>query len=233
MAVEMKEIDFNSYPLFEGLPQQMVDDFVALGELRRLEANVQLVSMADVGQTFFLIMNGMAKVTLERGVENQISLMILREGDFFGEVAILENHQSRTANVISMTPMDVFCLDRDSFYKVMNQHPSLALSLAKGLTHRIRVMNERTVALTLPPYLKVARSLMVVAGKPSLKETNPIPLPALTIEEWTQFCHSNDAELRGCLAMMEKAGAICWGTDDQITITNVVQLKEFAVGNLP
>lgn len=232
MAVELKDLDPMSFPLFDGLDPKIVQDFIGIGKLAKFQTDSPIVLNEDAGHTFFIILKGLAKVTLYRGTENQISLMILKSGDFFGEVAILENHHSRTANVLAMTDVEVLGIEQNGFLEMMRKHPDLPLNLARVLGRRIRLMNERMVALTLPPYIKVARTLMLIACKPPLDYTDPIPLPELSMQEWLQFCHSNKAELVGCLAIMEKAGALKW-VDGQITILNVVTLKEFAVGNLP
>lgn len=232
MAVELNDLDLTTFPLFDGLKPHIIQEFVSVGKIAHFQADSPIVLNEDAGNTFFIILKGLAKVTLYRGTEKQISLMILKSGDFFGEVAILENHHSRTANVLAMTDVEVLGIEQNGFLEMMHKYPDLPLNLSRVLGRRIRLMNERMVALTLPPYIKVARTLMLIACKPPLDFLDPIPLPELSMQEWLQFCHSNKAELIGCLATMEKAGALKW-EEGQITILNVVTLKEFAVGNLP
>lgn len=232
MSVESKDIDFCNFPIFQGLSSEAIQELIAHGQRLSYEEDMPIIVSSDKGKTFYVILEGMAKVTLHRLPENDISLILLKEGDFFGEMALLESSFSRTATVMSMSKIDVLIIERDNFFDVMRAHPDLALNLARGLGQRIRQMNERMLALTLPSNKKVSRTLMLVACKPPLDYPHPIVLPRLSFEEWKQFCYSTEEELQGCLALMEKHGALTW-KDGEITITSVSKLKEFAVGLLP
>jgi CRP/FNR family transcriptional regulator len=232
MSVESKDISFYNFPIFHGLSEASIQELMNSGQRLFFEPDTPIILSNDKGMTFFIILDGMAKVTLHRLPENDISLMLLKKGDFFGELALLENTFSRTATVMSMTPLEVLVVGRDEFFEIMRKHPNLALNLARGLGQRIRQMNERMLALTLPSHKKIARTLMLVACKPPLDYPDPILLPNLTHEEWLQFCYASEEELAGALTDMQAAGALTW-ENNQITITSVSVLKEFAVGILP
>jgi CRP/FNR family transcriptional regulator, cyclic AMP receptor protein len=232
MTVGPSDVSFYNFPIFHSLSETAIEEMMASGEKLHFEADSPIIISNDKGLTFFVILDGMAKVTLHRLPENDISLMLLKKGDFFGEMALLENTFSRTATVMSMTELDVLVISRDAFFDLMRKHPDLALNLARGLGQRIRQMNERMLALTLPTHKKISRTLMLVACKPPLDYPDPIVLPDLTKEEWLQFCYSNETELFDSLKDMEAAGAAKW-EDGKMIILNVANLKEFAVGILP
>ncbi|MBY0404447.1 MAG: cyclic nucleotide-binding domain-containing protein [Cyanobacteria bacterium] len=232
MSVEPKESGFVTFPIFYGLGEDVIQEIMLTGKRITFEPDTPIIISKDSGNTFFVILEGMGKVSLHRLPENDISLMLLKKGDFFGEMALLDNSFSRTANVVALTELDVLIFEKDGFYAIMRAYPDLALNLARGLGQRIRQMNERMVALTLSPYKKIARTLMLVAGKPPLDFPDPIVLPKLSFEEWLQFCYSNEKELLPCITEMQAAGALTW-ENETFTLLNISTLKEFAVGLLP
>ncbi|MGE5227950.1 MAG: cyclic nucleotide-binding domain-containing protein [Planctomycetaceae bacterium] len=68
-----------------------------------------LVRQGDVGDAFYVVASGRAEV-----VQDGASLADLGPGEFFGEIALLED-VPRTASVVAKTPLRVFRLDRDGF----------------------------------------------------------------------------------------------------------------------
>jgi cAMP-dependent protein kinase regulator len=68
-----------------------------------------LVRQGDMGDAFYVVASGRAEV-----VQDGASLADLGPGEFFGEIALLED-VPRTASVVAKTPLRVFRLDRDGF----------------------------------------------------------------------------------------------------------------------
>jgi voltage-gated potassium channel len=52
-------------------------------------------------------------------------LGVLREGEFFGEMAVLFD-QPRAATVRAITPCDLLVLDGDEFRRIVNDFPAVA-----------------------------------------------------------------------------------------------------------
>lgn len=49
----------------------------------------------------------------------------LRDGDYFGEIAILYKEQKRIASVIAIDTCEVFRLNRSDFRKILQPHADL------------------------------------------------------------------------------------------------------------
>ena len=83
-----------------------------------------VVRAGDPGDTFYVILEGEAKVTTTSGrVINR-----LRPGDFFGEISLLDGGP-RTASVVSETPMTMLALTRTAFHKALREEPAVAVKL--------------------------------------------------------------------------------------------------------
>ena len=62
----------------------------------------------------------------------------LKDGDFFGEIAILLS-TPRTATVRAKTGCDLFVLDKADFQRILHDHPQFADGVAKVARERYNV----------------------------------------------------------------------------------------------
>jgi len=68
----------------------------------------------DIGDSFYVIEKGEVEVVKEEEDGREIHLATLREGDSFGEIALLKK-APRTASIRCMTPVDVISMSRSDF----------------------------------------------------------------------------------------------------------------------
>ena len=83
------------------------------------EEGEYVITEGQEGEVFYLIMSGRARATktLEPG-KAPVEVMAYKEGDYFGERALLKN-EPRAANVIATTRLQVVALDRGSFRRLL------------------------------------------------------------------------------------------------------------------
>ena len=101
----------------------------------RFMEGAKVVREGDVGESFFVIIEGEARVENAKGrVVNR-----LYPGEFFGEISLLDGGE-RTATVVVETPLVTLELTRKAFRKVVEQEPVVAVKLlgyAAGLLRRL------------------------------------------------------------------------------------------------
>ncbi|CAD8068950.1 unnamed protein product [Paramecium sonneborni] len=113
----------------------MLEDVAENAKLHIYSKNETIIKQDTYGDTFYIIIKGQAKV-VKRVVTNvgsyitkkgkkrdkyheQIKeIMTLNDGDYFGELALLER-KPRGADVISVTDSYILGLDKDSFDRIM------------------------------------------------------------------------------------------------------------------
>ena len=66
----------------------------------------------------------------------------LKAGEVFGEMALLDGGV-RSASAISLSPGELFILERETFVDLLTTSPQLLSQLFVGLAQRIRSTNER------------------------------------------------------------------------------------------
>ncbi len=105
-----------------------------------------VIKEGDIGREMFIIQSGSVDVVKEEG-ENKLILATLERGDFFGEMAILEN-EPRSASVIAREDTRLVVLNAGNFLIKIRKDPTFAFSVMQKMSSRIRLLNEKILNLT-------------------------------------------------------------------------------------
>ncbi|TCZ67061.1 cyclic nucleotide-binding domain-containing protein [Flaviaesturariibacter aridisoli] len=133
----MNEDLLRRIPLFEGL---------APDELRRLAgylreehyvAHRPVFWMNEAGNHLYLIVEGEVQISYTSDEGGEVPLARLGAGDFFGELSLIDG-APHSANARTRSEVRMLRLDRDSFYRFLEQHPHSALTLLRVLSARLR-----------------------------------------------------------------------------------------------
>jgi CRP-like cAMP-binding protein len=102
----------------------------------------------EFGDTLFIINKGSIKITRVSEDGREVILAILGEGEFFGEMSLLDG-QTRSANAIAQTGCHVLILKRHDFLQVLEKFPNIAISLLSELAIRIRKSDQQIESFAL------------------------------------------------------------------------------------
>ena len=127
-------------PLFASLPARHLRRVADLCEEQRFMAGATIVRAGDIGDTFYVILEGEARVVDRAGR----TLSRLLPGDFFGEISLLDGG-ARTATVLAETPMALLKIDRAGVARIVKEDPGVGLRMLEELARRLRRM-ERPLA---------------------------------------------------------------------------------------
>jgi CRP-like cAMP-binding protein len=100
------------------------------------------------GETFFVMSSGSVKVTRLSGEGREVILAILGEGDFFGEMSLLDG-EGRSANIVSINDSEVLTLTRGDFLDILETFPKIAISFLEELARRLRKSDQQIESLSL------------------------------------------------------------------------------------
>jgi Cyclic nucleotide-binding domain len=110
-------------PLFQSFGQ---DELVAVMRGLRLvtfEPGDIIISEGDPGNSLFVLTTGVAKAFIKnQGAVGQRKVREMRDGDFFGEIALLSG-KARTATVTAATRCELLELDRPTLDQIIVLHP--------------------------------------------------------------------------------------------------------------
>ena len=91
-----------------------------------------VVRQGTPGYEFFVIVEGWASVTI-----NGTRVTTLRSGEFFGEIALLDE-APRTATVVAETDLVLLVCQLSEFASIMAASPTFTRKLLTGVTRRLR-----------------------------------------------------------------------------------------------
>src|SRR5262249_59518066 len=97
--------------IFQELTRETLVDLAKRVWHKQAEAGSVIVSQEEPGDALFVIAKGKVKVVLYGETGREIILSILKSGDFFGEMSLLDR-QPRSANVVAVEDSELLCLDR-------------------------------------------------------------------------------------------------------------------------
>ncbi len=83
------------------------------------------------------------KVVLIGEDGREVILSVLGEGDFFGEMALIDD-EPRSAHVIAMQDSSLLVLRREDFEQRLREAPTIALGLLRELSRRLRQADSRS-----------------------------------------------------------------------------------------
>jgi CRP-like cAMP-binding protein len=118
-------------PLFEGLSRRQLVELARLTDDLEVTPGTVLCTEGSRGREFFVITAGEAVVT--RGGRQ---LAKLSDGEFFGEIALLEP-VVRTATVTASTPLRFFILTDRAFEAVLDANPEVERRVLRTLARRL------------------------------------------------------------------------------------------------
>jgi CRP-like cAMP-binding protein len=117
--------------LFQGLTKDELKDLAKLTEDLEVDTGKVLCREGETAQEFFVIIDGEAEAT-----KDGRSLRTMSDGDFFGEIALLED-VPRTATVTAKTPLRFFVLTRQSFWSLLERQPEVERKVLRELAKRV------------------------------------------------------------------------------------------------
>jgi len=90
----------------------------------------------EAGDTMYIIQQGRVKITKRIGNSEKI-LMVLQKGDFFGEMAIV-NQAPRTATATAVDNCQLLCFNRQGFLSMISNNSNIAMNIIEKLCLRLQ-----------------------------------------------------------------------------------------------
>lgn len=125
--------------LFRDLPSATRSRLKRMMPRRKLAAGQTLFRQGDQGDEMFIISRGEVRIDLPIPGRVSHHLATFGPGDFFGEIAFLDQHP-RTAEASARTEAEIYVLSRAAFDRFAKKEPRLAGQVFAGLA---RILAER------------------------------------------------------------------------------------------
>lgn len=152
-------------PVFGALDESARSELARYLKPAKFRKDAVIVSREEPGVSLFLIVKGKVKVVLYGPSGREVILSMLKDGEFFGEMSLLDG-KPRSASVVATMDSEVLVLDRGDFVRFVETKPSVALSILGEMSRRLREADQKIGSLALlDVYGRVARALLDLAKK--------------------------------------------------------------------
>ena len=131
-----KVIILKSTSLFTETPENILVDIANIIKEERIEEGQSIFTKGDMGTCMYIINEG--EVNIHDG---DLSLAVLKNRDFFGELALLDP-EPRSASAKASKDTLLLRLDQEAFYELMSERMEVAKGILKILCRRIRNQND-------------------------------------------------------------------------------------------
>ncbi|BAY66565.1 cyclic nucleotide-binding protein [Calothrix brevissima NIES-22] len=179
------------------------------------------VLMEDAwGNAVYFVVSGWVKVRRTSG-DNSVALAILGRGDFFGEMAVLDE-SPRSTDVIALSPVKLLSVSRERFIQILFKDPHLHHRMLQLMVRRVRQINLRLQMRSSPPAVKLAQTLVSLGenyGQKSEKGREIFNIPVKDLAEVTEISVDETSKI------MDKLDEKGWIEIDDIN--NIIYLVNF------
>ena len=174
-------------PLFRNLRDEQLEFLVSLTHRFTYPKNSILINQGELSNSLFVVLKGRLKVTAIGTEGRQTILAFLEEGDFVGELSLLDDGP-RSATVTAMKDTETLLVTQEVFHRFVESFPETLLPMLRMMASRLRDLDETVCSLaTLGVYGRVCRILQQHA-----KEENGVKVvPRMTQEEIAEMAGSS------------------------------------------
>ena len=186
------------------------------------------VLMEDAwGNAVYFIVSGWIKVRRTVG-DYSVALAILGKGDFFGEMAVLDE-SPRSTDVIALSTVKLLSVSRERFIQILFKDPQLHHRMLQLMVRRLRQINLRLQMRSSPPAVKLAHVLVSLGdnyGQDSARGKEIFNIPFKDLAEVTEITLDETTKIREKLN--EKGWIYIDPAENAIYLVNSKQLANLA-----
>jgi len=144
---KIQETALSRLRTFAGLDGEDVRGLIRYSSSESFAASSQILTEGEEGHCMYVVLSGTVRV-VAAGVE----LAVLDEGDFFGEVSLVDDGP-RSADVVAVTDCHLLLVTRMTLAMLTASHPQAAIHLlaaiGRSLVGKLREDNRRLAGLML------------------------------------------------------------------------------------
>jgi CRP/FNR family cyclic AMP-dependent transcriptional regulator len=144
-----------------------LDFFLSQCHRRRYPARSTIIYAGDKSDSLFYIVKGSVTVIIEDDDGREMIMAYLNEGDFFGEMGIFDNMQSRSAWIKAKTECEVAEISYTKFRDIANKDGRILYFIGEQMASRLRNTTRKVGDLAfLDVTGRVARTLLDLSQEP-------------------------------------------------------------------
>ncbi|MGD8175686.1 cAMP-activated global transcriptional regulator CRP [Marinimicrobium sp. ARAG 43.8] len=144
-----------------------VDEFLSHCHRRRYPAKSTIIYAGDKSDSLYYIVRGSVTVLIEDDEGREMIVAYLNDGDFFGEMGLFDQEDSRSAWVRAKSECEVAEISYSKFQEIASENPEFVFALSSQMARRLRATTRKVGDLAfLDVTGRVARTLLDLCKEP-------------------------------------------------------------------
>ena len=132
-------------PLFKSLTKRDLSGLLNIMHERNYVAGEYIFYQGDPGLGLYLIREGEVIISRETDSGDKIQLAFIHKGDFFGELALIDNDK-RSASAIANSDTKLSVIFKPDLDEFIERYPKKGIKILQGISEitalRLRTLNE-------------------------------------------------------------------------------------------
>jgi CRP/FNR family transcriptional regulator, cyclic AMP receptor protein len=226
----MQTAVFNDlFPLFNAASPETIEWLLSIAVEHEYPAG-RAVLMEDAwGNAVYFVESGWVKVRRHVG-ENVATLAILGRGDFFGEMAVLDE-SPRSTDVVALSSVKLLSISAQRFIQTLFKDSQLHHRMLQLLVRRLRQTNFRFQLRHQPPAIKLVNTLVTLGDSYGISSSIGTEIFNIPLKDLADV---SDVGLEEVAKIMEKLESKGWiktdAANQALYLTNMQQLAHLLVG---
>ncbi len=178
------EINFlRNVPIFSELEEKDLLKVVKLGTSQKYKKGNIVVLEQESGAALFVIISGKVKVVRMDEDGREVILSMFGPGEFFGEMSLLDG-LARSASVVATVKSELFMIHRRDFLELLNEFPTVTISLLAELAMRLRKADMQIKSLSLKDAEgRVANVMLILADDVGVFRKGKVEIDDLPLQQ--------------------------------------------------
>jgi len=126
-------------PLFHSLKNRQLETLAKRFVERNYPAGKVIVTQGQGGEGFFVVASGKCQAVRERSDGEKVVVNTFEAGDFFGELALLDENGLRTATVSATEDTKCLVLTRWDFTAILKEDAEMGIDILQEMARRFRI----------------------------------------------------------------------------------------------
>lgn len=131
-------------PFFTSLPAEELDRLMSELEVLNLASGEILFLEGDPGEHLYVVVKGELEILMAPGTSNELLLNLLHEGEYLGEMSLVQPGGHRTASARARGDVVLLTMNRKQFLDLIQRHPELSYAMVSVLSQRLDNTNVAT-----------------------------------------------------------------------------------------
>ncbi|MGI0489631.1 Crp/Fnr family transcriptional regulator [Pantanalinema rosaneae CENA516] len=218
------------FPLLTAANPETLEWLLSVAVEHEYPAN-RAVLMEDAwGNAVYFVVSGWVKVRRlsGSGEDNVVTLAVLGRGDFFGEMAILDE-SPRSTDVIALSAVKLISISAQRFIQTLFKDPQLHHRMLQLMVRRLRQTNVRFQLRHQAPAIKLANTLVSLGENYGHESANGIEIFNIPAKDLADVTDIGVEETSKIMEKLESKGWIKTDVSSQsLYLVNMKQLMHLA-----